>query len=268
MLLHQGGGAYSHQGACKPPFQSQLRRGLRGSQLVGATNPSFFERASWRRDGELPGLGYRPSQQHRIGTSCHLLDTFFFLRSLCALYFWGAPPAPPVIHNPMLPACFERAVAALESHDRVGDVQQQLQFATTADTATPKAHHDDVEALKRELAACRAALRTAFAAYSDVLPGRLRRLQQLRVFVLDNSLRESTVGQIRGHVLPDKRGIYAAVKKTGIRGAQFSGSWFGCPCKLCCVLLAPWGCFVGRQDAHHSAQHAREAVRCPHQRQL
>jgi hypothetical protein len=34
---------------------------------------------------------------------------------------------------------------------------------------------------------------------------KVARLQSLPVFVLDNSVRETTVGQMRGHTLPDKR---------------------------------------------------------------
>ena len=38
-----------------------------------------------------------------------------------------------------------------------------------------------------------------------------------QVFVLDNSLRESTVGQDKGHTLADKVGVLDAVKSCGFR---------------------------------------------------
>ena len=42
-----------------------------------------------------------------------------------------------------------------------------------------------------------------------------KRLQDLDFFVLDNSIRESTVGQLRSHTLENKLQIYEAVKKCG-----------------------------------------------------
>ena len=42
-------------------------------------------------------------------------------------------------------------------------------------------------------------------------------LKQLDCFVLDNSLRESTVGQLRGHTLENKIAIFDEVKKCGFR---------------------------------------------------
>ena len=42
-----------------------------------------------------------------------------------------------------------------------------------------------------------------------------RTLRELDIFVLDNSLRESTVGQLRGHTLDNKWGILQEVKKCG-----------------------------------------------------
>lgn len=44
-----------------------------------------------------------------------------------------------------------------------------------------------------------------------------RTLRNLDMFVLDNSLRESTVGQLRGHTLENKRTILAEVKKCGFK---------------------------------------------------
>ena len=43
------------------------------------------------------------------------------------------------------------------------------------------------------------------------------RLKNLDVFVLDNSIRESTVGQLRSHTLENKIQIYEEVKKCGIK---------------------------------------------------
>ncbi len=42
-----------------------------------------------------------------------------------------------------------------------------------------------------------------------------RRLRDLDLFVLDNSIRESTVGQIRAHTLENKWAILEEVKKCG-----------------------------------------------------
>jgi hypothetical protein len=43
------------------------------------------------------------------------------------------------------------------------------------------------------------------------------RLRDLDCFILDNSLRESTVGQLRGHTLENKFQIYEQVKKCGFK---------------------------------------------------
>jgi hypothetical protein len=42
-------------------------------------------------------------------------------------------------------------------------------------------------------------------------------LRDLDIFVLDNSIRESTVGQLRGHTLEAKWAIYNEVKKCGFK---------------------------------------------------
>ena len=50
-------------------------------------------------------------------------------------------------------------------------------------------------------------------------------LKNLDCFVLDNSLRESTVGQLRGHTIENKWKIYNEVKKCGLKNiivASFS----------------------------------------------
>ena len=44
-----------------------------------------------------------------------------------------------------------------------------------------------------------------------------RRLKDLDLFVLDNSLRESTVGQTRGHTIDEKWKIYEEVKRCGFK---------------------------------------------------
>ena len=52
-----------------------------------------------------------------------------------------------------------------------------------------------------------------------------KRLKELDVFVLDNSIRESTVGQTRGHTIEEKWKIYEEVKKCGFKNiivASFS----------------------------------------------
>ena len=48
------------------------------------------------------------------------------------------------------------------------------------------------------------------------------RLRNLDLFVLDNSLRESTVGQIRGHTLENKWAILEQVKKCGFKNVIIS----------------------------------------------
>ena len=52
-----------------------------------------------------------------------------------------------------------------------------------------------------------------------------KRLKDLDLFILDNSLRESTVGQTRGHTIHEKWKIYEEVKKCGFKNiivASFS----------------------------------------------
>jgi len=43
------------------------------------------------------------------------------------------------------------------------------------------------------------------------------RLKDLDLIVLDNSIRESTVGQLRGHTLENKWKIYNEVQKCGFK---------------------------------------------------
>ena len=45
---------------------------------------------------------------------------------------------------------------------------------------------------------------------------KLDRLKNLDLFILDNSIRESTVGQLRSHTLENKKAIFAEVKKCGL----------------------------------------------------
>ena len=49
--------------------------------------------------------------------------------------------------------------------------------------------------------------------YRDEKMGRLKNLD---LFILDNSIRESTVGQLRSHTIENKKAIYAEVKKCGL----------------------------------------------------
>ena len=44
-----------------------------------------------------------------------------------------------------------------------------------------------------------------------------KQLKELDLFILDNSLRESTVGQTRGHTIDEKWKIYEEVKKCGFK---------------------------------------------------
>ena len=44
-----------------------------------------------------------------------------------------------------------------------------------------------------------------------------QRLRDVDLFVLDNSIRESTVGQLRGHTLESKWKIYNESKKCGFK---------------------------------------------------
>jgi 6-pyruvoyl-tetrahydropterin synthase len=51
------------------------------------------------------------------------------------------------------------------------------------------------------------------------------RLSEMDFFILDNSIRESTVGQLRGHTIENKKAIYQQVKKCGMHSiivASFS----------------------------------------------
>ena len=58
-------------------------------------------------------------------------------------------------------------------------------------------------------------LTNIIAAEVDEVAEKRRALRDLDLFVLDNSLRESTVGQLRGHTLEDKEKILKEVKKCG-----------------------------------------------------
>ena len=46
---------------------------------------------------------------------------------------------------------------------------------------------------------------------------KLERLKNMEIFVLDNSLRETTVGSFRAHTVENKRAIYEAIKKCGFK---------------------------------------------------
>ena len=45
---------------------------------------------------------------------------------------------------------------------------------------------------------------------------KMGRLKNLDLFILDNSIRESTVGQLRSHTVENKKAIFAEVKKCGL----------------------------------------------------
>ncbi|XP_052779242.1 uncharacterized protein LOC128216661 [Mya arenaria] len=65
-------------------------------------------------------------------------------------------------------------------------------------------------------AACRALAKK----YKNDVQDKLKKydvLRDLDVFVLDNSIRESTVGQLKGHTLEDKWAIYNVTKKCGFK---------------------------------------------------
>ena len=55
------------------------------------------------------------------------------------------------------------------------------------------------------------------AQIEEVRVQKRERLKNLDIFVLDNSLRESTVGQLRSHTLENKIKIYEEVKKCGFK---------------------------------------------------
>lgn len=52
---------------------------------------------------------------------------------------------------------------------------------------------------------------------SEILAEKRSTIRDLDMFVLDNSLRESTVGQLRGHTLDNKRYILKEVKECGFK---------------------------------------------------
>lgn len=52
---------------------------------------------------------------------------------------------------------------------------------------------------------------------SEILAEKRSTIRDLDMFVLDNSLRESTVGQLRGHTLDNKRLILEEVKRCGFK---------------------------------------------------
>ena len=58
--------------------------------------------------------------------------------------------------------------------------------------------HDNVKTMKRNL-----------KEFNDT---KMKTLKDLDLFVLDNSIRETTVGQLKGHTLDDKMEIYHEVR--------------------------------------------------------
>ena len=69
-------------------------------------------------------------------------------------------------------------------------------------TAKLDFHHDEAAHMKKEIAREKK---------------KIESLKTLDCFVMDNSLRESTVGQLRGHTLENKLNIYEEVKKCGFK---------------------------------------------------
>ena len=69
-------------------------------------------------------------------------------------------------------------------------------------TAKLDFHHDEAAHMKKEIAREKK---------------KIESLKTLDCFVMDNSLRESTVGQLRGHTLENKLKIYEEVKKCGFK---------------------------------------------------
>ena len=60
-------------------------------------------------------------------------------------------------------------------------------------------------------------LAAEFALSRKAVEAKMARLKEMDVFILDNSLRESTVAQLRGHTLENKTKIYEEVKKCGFK---------------------------------------------------
>ena len=69
-------------------------------------------------------------------------------------------------------------------------------------TAKLDFHHDEAAHMKKEIAREKK---------------KIESLKSLDCFVMDNSIRESTVGQLRGHTLENKLNIYEEVKKCGFK---------------------------------------------------
>ena len=61
-------------------------------------------------------------------------------------------------------------------------------------------------------------------------------LKQMELFVLDNSLRESTVGQLRGHTIENKWKIYEQVEAVDVLCYIFSLNVWLYLCSVTCCL--------------------------------
>lgn len=72
--------------------------------------------------------------------------------------------------------------------------------------------------------------------------GNLSQLNDL--FILDNSLRETTVGSARGHTLEEKHKIVDAIAETGIEEVILGA--FGSKISVCDQIAARWGKQLGR----------------------
>lgn len=60
-------------------------------------------------------------------------------------------------------------------------------------------------------------VRSKVSSAQNIATERLNRLRRLKLFVLDNSVRETTVAQTKGHTLQDKWKIMEFVRKSGLR---------------------------------------------------
>ena len=58
----------------------------------------------------------------------------------------------------------------------------------------------------------------------DQVADEKKALKNMELFVLDNSLRESTVGQLRGHTIENKWKIYEQVSLLGINNITAEGT--------------------------------------------
>merc|ERR1711962_445501 len=97
-------------------------------------------------------------------------------------------------------------VASIHLHPRLVNLSYRICRMESPQAKVAKMSDDTC--FDEEIAAMKAQL-------SDDYKERTERLKNLDLFVLDNSLRETTVGQLRGHTLENKRTIFEQVKMVG-----------------------------------------------------